>query len=650
MQALDYDDKMDNKTHILNYAQRPLVTTWTSNLMGLDQEPAGQCAVVAILCNGGYNQEDSLLINRSSLQRGMFRTTASRVFKESEITHGSDIERFEAIGEDVVGKRKGNYEKLDADGIVKMNTILEDEDVIMGKTIDYTTMKKDSESDFTAKKVKRDRSVVLKTHETCCVDKIVTSATKDDLKFVSVRTSSQREPEIGDKFCLSADHEVMTEDGWVAISLVTLKHRVAMLHPQGDTIEYVNPINCFSFVHDGPMIDIETETVSQRVTSNHRLYVDSQGLGNYHTIEASIVSKLQSCHFKSDATGGVVGSRLDMKTPEVRHFLLDPSFVYYTLDEHYANLIQQDCFHAGVYVSIRTTLNSMFTITRKNPRGAATQGDFRALKNDGYVYCLEVPTHIFYVRRHGKASWTGNSSRHGQKGVVGMIYNSEDLPFTSEGIIPDIIMNCHAKPSRMTIGQLLETYLGKVSCMKGKIADGTPFRGVSVSDIDLEATPYNLGKMGKEVMFNGKTGEMLKGKVFIGVTYYQRLRHMVQDKIHARSKGPMQILTRQPVEGRSRKGGFRMGEMERSMSSYVSPCLPMSTCVSLCLPVSSCVFLCLPTSPYVSLCLPVSPYVYRCLPVSTSTFVYLCLYVYFFYIEEIYIFLLLERTFFFSQG
>jgi DNA-directed RNA polymerase II subunit RPB2 len=131
----------------------------------------------------------------------------------------------------------------------------------------------------------------------------------------------------------------------------------------------------------------------------------------------------------------------------------------------------------------------------------------------------------------------------------------------------------------MTIGQLLETYLGKVSCMKGKIADGTPFRGVSVSDIDLEATPYSLGKMGKEKMFNGKTGEMLKGKVFIGVTYYQRLRHMVQDKIHARSKGPMQILTRQPVEGRSRKGGFRMGEMERCVC--VCLCVSMSVCVSL---------------------------------------------------------------------
>jgi DNA-directed RNA polymerase beta subunit len=179
------------------------------------------------------------------------------------------------------------------------------------------------------------------------------------------------------------------------------------------------------------------------------------------------------------------------------------------------------------------------------------------------VYCLEVPSHIFYVRKNGKGSWTGNSSRHGQKGVVGMILPAESMPFTRDGIVPDIIMNCHACPSRMTIGQLLESLLGKVSCMAGKIADGTPFRGVTPENINLAAKAYDIGKMGKEVMFNGKTGEMLKQPVFIGLTYYQRLRHMVQDKIHARAKGPMQILTRQPVEGRSRKGGFRMGEMER---------------------------------------------------------------------------------------
>jgi DNA-directed RNA polymerase beta subunit len=151
-----------------------------------------------------------------------------------------------------------------------------------------------------------------------------------------------------------------------------------------------------------------------------------------------------------------------------------------------------------------------------------------------------------------------------------MIYNSEDMPFTRDGIIPDIVINCHAKPSRMTIGQLMESYLGKVSCMTGKIADGTPFRGVSAADIDLAAKPYDLGRMGKEVMYDGRSGEMLKNRVFIGVTQYQRLRHMVQDKVHARAKGPMQILTRQPVEGRSRKGGLRVG----------TPLSPLFSCLS----------------------------------------------------------------------
>jgi DNA-directed RNA polymerase II subunit RPB2 len=142
VQPLDFEDKMETKTHILNYAQRPLVSSWSSQLIGLDEEPAGQCAVVAIMCHGGYNQEDSLLFNRASLQRGAFRTTASRVFKETEITHGSDVERFGQIGEDVLGKRKGNYDKLGPNGIVELNTQLEKDDVLIGKTIEYTAMKK----------------------------------------------------------------------------------------------------------------------------------------------------------------------------------------------------------------------------------------------------------------------------------------------------------------------------------------------------------------------------------------------------------------------------------------------------------------------------------------------------------------------------
>tara|TARA_Y100000741_G_C18262385_1_gene560961 strand:- start:4945 stop:8418 length:3474 start_codon:yes stop_codon:yes gene_type:complete len=155
------------------------------------------------------------------------------------------------------------------------------------------------------------------------------------------------------------------------------------------------------------------------------------------------------------------------------------------------------------------------------------------------------------------------SSRHGQKGVCGIILSAEDMPFTKDGIQPDIIVNPHAIPSRMTIGQLMECLLGKLCCVQGCQGDATPFRGVSIKHISeqLEANGYD--GLGEEVMYNGMTGQQLKGKVFIGPTYYQRLKHMVHDKQHSRSRGPVQILTRQPVEGRAREGGLRFGEMER---------------------------------------------------------------------------------------
>ena len=155
------------------------------------------------------------------------------------------------------------------------------------------------------------------------------------------------------------------------------------------------------------------------------------------------------------------------------------------------------------------------------------------------------------------------SSRHGQKGVIGTILPAADMPFTKDGVQPDIIVNPHAIPSRMTIGQLMECLLGKLCCVKGCQGDATPFRGVSIKHISAELEEHGYDGLGEEVMYNGMTGQQLEGKVFIGPTYYQRLKHMVADKQHSRSRGPVQILTRQPVEGRAREGGLRFGEMER---------------------------------------------------------------------------------------
>ena len=155
------------------------------------------------------------------------------------------------------------------------------------------------------------------------------------------------------------------------------------------------------------------------------------------------------------------------------------------------------------------------------------------------------------------------ASRHGQKGTCGMQYKQEDLPFSCEGITPDIIVNPHAIPSRMTIGHLIECLLGKVVCFKGDFGIATPFTDVTVDQISNLLHIYGYQKRGWEVMYNGWTGRKLEAQIFLGPTFYQRLKHMVDDKIHSRARGPLQGLVRQPMEGRSRDGGLRFGEVSK---------------------------------------------------------------------------------------
>ena len=142
------------------------------------------------------------------------------------------------------------------------------------------------------------------------------------------------------------------------------------------------------------------------------------------------------------------------------------------------------------------------------------------------------------------------ASRCGQKGMCGMVLPSYDMPFTKDGIVPDIIVNPHAIPTRMTINQLLEVILGKSVCLSGHLGDATPFQNNDIREFSEVLEGFNYQKDGNEVMYSGITGDQIKTSIFIGPTYYQRLKIMVADKMHSRGTGPSQHLVRQPASGR----------------------------------------------------------------------------------------------------
>ena len=183
----------------------------------------------------------------------------------------------------------------------------------------------------------------------------------------------------------------------------------------------------------------------------------------------------------------------------------------------------------------------------------------------GTVYCCEIPPHhLVYVRRGliDVGVWCGNS-RHGQKGVAGMILPRADMPFTKSGLTPDIIINPHAFPSRMTIGHLLEAILAKRGVRDGEYVDGTPFAQETMNAHQC------IEDEGNEMMYNPVTGEQINCSIFMAPTYYYRLKHMVADKINSRERGPKVLMTRQPTQGRQRGGGLRIGEMEVNvLTSY----------------------------------------------------------------------------------
>ena len=351
--ATNYNERMDKTAYVLNYPTRPLVDTRVMNLIQLNKIPSGCNINVAIMTHTGYNQEDSVLINKGSIDRGLFQTTIYHTEKDEDKQkiNGDEEIRCKPDQTKTKGMKFGNYGKVNSKGVMPENSLVENRDVIIAKV----TPIKENRNDHTKVIKYDDQSKLYRTTEETYIDKNYIDRNGDGYSFAKVRLRTTRKPVIGDKF----------------------------------------------------------------------------------------------------------------------------------------------------------------------------------------------------------------SSRHGQKGTVGNIIPEEDMPFTSNGDRPDIIINPHAIPSRMTIGQLKETLLGKVLIELGLFGDGTSFGELHVEDISTKLLELGYEAHGNVLMHNGLTGEQIECNVFMGPVFYQRLKHMVNDKQHSRSIGPMVNLTRQPAEGRSRDGGLRFGEMEK---------------------------------------------------------------------------------------
>jgi len=352
--ALNFDKRMDKTAYVLTYPSRPLVDTRLMNFIHLNKVPSGTQIHVAIMTHTGYNQEDSLLVNQGSIDRGLFGATIYHTEKDEDKNIIRDeIIRCKPDSTKTRGIKFGNYDKLNSQGFVPENTLVEDRDIIIAKIIPI----KENRNDPTKLIKYEDQSHVYSTAEDTYIDKNYTGRNGDGYNFAKVRVRTHRKPRFGDKF----------------------------------------------------------------------------------------------------------------------------------------------------------------------------------------------------------------SSRHGQKGTCGNIIPECDMPFTKDGLKPDIIINPHAIPSRMTIGQLKETLLGKVLLELGMFGDGTSFGNLDVKTIAEELQKLGYESYGNEIMYNGLTGEQMETSIFIGPVFYQRLKHMVNDKVHSRATGPMVSLTHQPAEGRSRAGGLRIGEMERDV-------------------------------------------------------------------------------------
>jgi DNA-directed RNA polymerase beta subunit len=675
--STNFDQRMDKTAYILSYPSRPLVDTRLMNFIQLNKIPSGQQIHVAIMTHTGYNQEDSVLVNKGSIDRGLFMSTIYHTEKDEDKNIIRDeIIRCKPNKQKTKGIKFGNYDKLNEHGFIPENSMVENRDVIIAKIIPI----KENRNDPTKTIKYEDQSKTFRTTEETYIDKNYTGRNGDGYNFAKVRVRILRKPVLGDKFCALPTQQVLTDKGWVEIQHIDKEvHRVCTLDIYGNLC-YEYPSAIFEYDHnsitgdDEPLCSLQNKDIEFVCTHNHKLYVEQieNETGEYELIEAGKVMNekipvrfqktmvntypdrstvcIGDTHYDMDlwlqllgmytrsginntASGVVYIPANNKKQTETVLQSLDipytihttgdfcishasvvntfvamyvrwfgcsntqlPDYVwelskrqslilleeilqneseFVTKSQKLADDISRLALHCGFSASVNVSATgSTYTVHINRyinqPSIYNTQKDVVEKRVDycGKVYCIEMPSsHVYYMRETANSPCLiiGNSSRHGQKGTCGNIIPECDMPFTKDGLRPDIIINPHAIPSRMTIAQLKETLLGKVLLELGIFGDGTSFGNLDIKTISEELQKLGYESYGNEIMYNGLTGEQLETSIFMGPVFYQRLKHMVNDKQHSRSIGPMVNLTRQPAEGRSRDGGFRIGEMERDV-------------------------------------------------------------------------------------
>ena len=498
-----FQNRFDNQVHVLCYGQAPLVRTMYYDYLAEGQMGYGHNLILAMGSFTGYNQDDGILMNADSVARGMFRSTFYRSYEAFEeddpMTHGKTRIGNPASIPGWTSLKPGvDYSKLDERGIVRVGEIVDETSVLVGMYLQSET------GDM------RDSSVTAQVWTRGRVEKVSVTVNNMGLAMVKVRVVQERVPELGDKFCLTPEHEVLTENGWVNIDKVNTSMKVAQ-RGEGGTIDYCIPKEVISFEHTGALYKFT--------------YTNSN---NNHDIIVTPEHKLYVC----DVSG--------------IHHLMYAKDVYNSIEQY--SFIGIDIKMASIKYKKRYDTN---------PFGRS-------------VHCLTVPSGVFLVKHKDTptefAVWTGNSNRHGQKGTIGMLLRGYDMPRTAEGIPVDMIMNPHAIPSRMTVAQLIEALVGKAAPPLGTVGNGTVFMndGNPVEAIGAGLRDHlGMEPFGEELMYDGMSGQFIPTQMFIGNVYTMRLKHMPEDKWNARSEGRREQRTHQPTGGRGAQGGLRIGEMER---------------------------------------------------------------------------------------